>query len=170
MLIVRVIEGDVTTEPSDALITAINSGGAWFGGVDRAIQRVAGAMFHRQADEQQPLTDGDVIYAPARGEYQGRFGSVIFVVDDLQRPLRDILTLGLHEAERRQLAKVTLPSLRTGVMAGVYERTIEEALDETAAAITKFHHEQPAYVLEITVVVYGDRESTQYLTAKLCTG
>jgi len=43
----RVIDGDVTSVKADAVVTLINSGGAWFGGVDGAIMRVAG--MHYQA-------------------------------------------------------------------------------------------------------------------------
>lgn len=167
MFTTKVMEGDITTVPAKGLITAINSGGAWFGGIDNAIARVAGHVFHEQADRQQPLEDGDVVYAPAPDGYQGRFDSVIFVVDDLRRPLRDILLAGLHEADRQQLDTVTLPSLRTGVMAGAYEATVEAALDETAAALIQFQKEQPSHVMAITVVIYRDRQSVMYLTGKL---
>ena len=109
MLEITVSEGDVTNVPSNALITAINSGGMWFGGIDRAIQRSASNMFHSQAAEQKPLIDGEVIYAPALDGHRGLFGSVIFVIDDLQRPLREIVLTGLQEAERRKCTTVSLP-------------------------------------------------------------
>jgi O-acetyl-ADP-ribose deacetylase (regulator of RNase III) len=40
--VLSVISGDIAQVKSDAIITAINSGGAWFGGIDRVINNVAG--------------------------------------------------------------------------------------------------------------------------------
>ena len=58
MTSVNVVDGDITQIKADALITAINSGGMWFGGLDGAIQRSSGSMFHGQAQAAMPLTDG----------------------------------------------------------------------------------------------------------------
>jgi len=63
MLVANAQNGDVASVRADALITAISSSGMWFGGIDRAIQRVAGSMFHTQALRGMPLFDGDVVYA-----------------------------------------------------------------------------------------------------------
>lgn len=169
---IRVIQGDITREPSDGLITAINGGGLWLwnGGVDRAIRRAAGDQFHEQADNQMPLAEGRVIFATKFfGGEKLAFDSVIFVVDNLQRPLREVVFAGLQEAERQRLAVVTLPSLRTGVMEGVYEPTVEAALDETVAALMQFVASQPHYVQKVTVVVYNDPKSVAYLQRKLQT-
>lgn len=44
------MKGDITRMASvNAIVTLINSEGAWFGGVDGAIQRVAGGQYHAQA-------------------------------------------------------------------------------------------------------------------------
>ena len=46
----NLMKGDITrTATVDAIVTLINSGGMWFGGVDGAIQRVAGGQYHAQA-------------------------------------------------------------------------------------------------------------------------
>jgi O-acetyl-ADP-ribose deacetylase (regulator of RNase III) len=167
MLDVTVSSGDITRVSCDGLITAINGGGMWFGGIDGAIQRSAGNMFHAQAAERMPLTDGDVVYAPASDGHRVVFGSVIFVIDELQKPLREVVLAGLQEAEKRQLGVVTLPLLRTGVMAGAYEKTVEAALDETAVAIKQFMASKPQYVRELRVIVFNDAPSVSYLNDAL---
>lgn len=164
---VNITGGDITTVTSDVLITAINSSGMWFGGIDGAIQGVAGGMFHSQAAQRMPLADGDVVYAPAPGGFSGQFNSVIFVVDNLRRPLHQIVLAGLWEADRQHKALVSLPSLRTGVMAGAYERTVEAALDETAAAIIEFRNSQPQFVQQLNVVVFRDPHCERYLADKV---
>jgi O-acetyl-ADP-ribose deacetylase (regulator of RNase III) len=159
---ITVLGGDITRVPADGLVTAINSGGMWFGGVDGAIQRVAGNMFHSQA-ARASLVDGNVIYAGTTGPHGGAFNNVIFVVDDLQRPLRDLVTLALQEAENRHLTHVTLPAMRTGVMAGVVEKTPALAIEAMVEAIKTFVESNPTYVAQITVVIYGDSSLEEHM-------
>lgn len=157
-----VFDGDITKVPSDALITAVNSSQMWFGGIDGAIQGCAGNMFHGQA-ARTPLIDGEAYLTPALAEHRGRFGSVLFVVDDLKRPLREIVGAGLLAAEKHKFTRVSLPTLRTGVMAGAYEPTVQAALDETVAAVEGFKASGPWYLQELTVVVYRDPQIQDYL-------
>lgn len=163
---VNVLSGDITSVKADGLITAINSAGMWFSGIDGAIQRSSGGMFHSQAQAAMPLSDGSVIFAPATGDHNGQFGSVVFLVDDLRRPLCELVTAGLQEAERQGLASILLPTIRTGVMAGSYE-TVEEALNGMAVAVREFVASNPVNVQQITFVVYGDPTSEQLLKKAL---
>jgi len=158
---VEVLSGDITQVSAEALITAINSEGMWFGGIDGAIRRCAGGVFHSQA-ALNPLSDGETVFAPSERKHGGSFESVLFVVDDLRRPLCDIVAIALQEAERLRLSSVTLPTIRTGVMAGIYEPTVRAALDEMATAILQFVATSPQ-MRQISVVVYNDETSMQHL-------
>lgn len=152
---VSVVDGDITQVKADALITAINSGGMWWGGIDGAIQRVSGNMFHAQAAAKMPLQDGQTVFTPAPLLHNGRFDNVIFVVDELQRPVGQLVRAALDEAEARSLATVSIPTLRTGVMSGAYE-SHGDALSGLALAIDEFVRTNPSHVQEITVVVYNN--------------
>jgi O-acetyl-ADP-ribose deacetylase (regulator of RNase III) len=163
---VNVVDGDITQIKADALITAINSGGMWWGGIDGAIQRVSGNMFHQQAAAQMPLHDGEVVFASANLLHNGRFDNVVFVIDELQRPVNELVQVALKEAEVRSLATVSIPTLRTGVMAGAYESR-EEALGGLVIAIGEFIRTNPSKVREINVVVYNSSVDKKFLTDKL---
>ena len=81
-----VSEGDITQMSADALVTAINSDGEWFGCIDGAIDRVAGSFYHAQARSAMPLHDLQTIVAKGnRGNHKGKFDTVIFVVDDFDK-------------------------------------------------------------------------------------
>ena len=160
------VDGDITQIEADAMITAINSGGMWFGGLDGAIQRSSGSMFHGQAQAAMPLTDGQVVYAPEQGSHNGRFNAVLFVVDDLRKPLYDLVTIALEGAMRRELTSVNIPTLRTGVMAGVVEPR-NEALISLANAINDFVEKNPGKLDEINIVVYSN-EGDRMLLRTLC--
>lgn len=166
LLSVQVQGGDIASVKSDVLVTAVNSGGMWFGGIDEVIRCAAGNMFHGQLTHQR-LEDGKAIYTPAPAGHDGNFKDVVFVVDDCRQPLHKVVLAGLSCAEQEKLSFVSLPTLRTGVMSGMYEKTLEEALDQTAEAIRLFEDMQPDYVRRIQIVVFRNPEAEQYLTKKL---
>lgn len=163
---VSVFSDDITQVKADALITAINSSGLWFGGLDGAIQRSSGTQFHAQAQAAMPLEDGQVVYAPAQGANNGAFEAVLFVVDELQRPLRELVTAALEEAVKHELTTVSIPAIRTGVMAGVFEPR-QKALVDLGVAINDFVEKNPDKLVAINVVLYGN-EGDRMLMRSLC--
>ncbi len=166
---VRTISGDISRVGSDALITAINSEGMWCGGIDSVINRAAGEAFHSQAAEAMPLTDGQTVVAKGNGHaHNGAFKNVVFVVDDLQQPLHQIVYNGLKAASDAGFAKVSLPTIRMGVMLGAVEKSIDEAVSEMATGVRMFLAANPRTSLnDITFVVYNDQRTQSLLESVL---
>lgn len=165
---VRVQVGDITRMPAQALISNINSEGMWWGGIDGAIQGVAGNQFHTQAAqvlERSGLQEGQTVHARAQQPHKGAFGDVVFVVDDGRKPLREIVLEGLRAADRAGMQSVSLPAMRTGVMAG--PAGPGAALREMAAGIKQFQSENPASVRDIQVAVYKDAGMARALQEEL---
>lgn len=156
---VSVVSGDITRVNADALVTAINASGAWFGGVDGAIFRVAGGIFHSQASREMPLEDGQTIVARSNGNvHEGAFANVVFVVDELRRPLHEVIQLGLMAASDAGFGSVSLPAIRTGVMLGAVEKTVNQAVNEMAKGVKNFLAENPDTKIDsIMFVIYGDK-------------
>ena len=140
---------------ADAIIAAINSGGMWFGGVDGAIQRSAGSHFHQQAAEAMPLKDGQTIIASGSG---GSIKNVVFVVDNLERPLSEVVLSGLTAADKAGFQSVALPTIRMGVMLGVLEASDAEVYDQMRQGVASFVGSNPENIDEIIFVVYNDTE------------
>jgi len=135
---ISITSGDITMEDSDALITAINSSGMWFGGIDGAIQRVAGYQYHKQATTME-LNDLDVVVARGdRNNHNGHFDNVVFIVDDLKSELRQVIFRGLDASDEAGFKVVTIPAIRTGVMLGVVERSLKEVVNEWIYGIKKY--------------------------------
>lgn len=160
--------GDITRRPTaDAIITLVNSEGLWFGGVDRAIQAVAGNHYHQQLRymlQKKGLSDGQVVIADGNAyEHQGTFHNVVFVVDDLQQPLNNLVLTGLQAAEKKQYSSVALPLMRSGVMAGVVEKTIHDVVKQMKQGIERFQQKNPNSSMNITVVVYDNSEAVNLL-------
>lgn len=159
----NVLAADISKVLTDAIIVPINSGGAWFGAMDRIIQSVAGNQFHLQVRAALPLTDGETVVARQTSPHQGGFRNVVFVIDDLQRPLREVILAGLKAAESAGFHKVHLPTMRMGVMLGAVEKSVQEAVDEMAAGVRAFLESYPESVDEITFVVYKDPSTVTML-------
>lgn len=159
-----IMSGDITMIASDAIITAINSGGLWFGGIDGAIRKVAGNMYHAQASGKK-LIDLEVIIA--RGDHNhhvGKFDNVVFVVDDLRSELRGVIARGLEEADNAGFKNVTIPAIRTGVMLGAVEKSLEQVAGEYAKGIMRYVgrkrviKKQIPGIQAITFVTYNNPE------------
>ena len=163
---VQVLSGDITTVPVDAIVTLINSGGMWFGGVDRAINSVANDRYHRQAGAMMPLRDKQVVVAEGDHElHLGDFDDVIFVVDDLKGPVGPLVKSALEVAKERGYKRVAFPAMRTGVMLGVYpgEPDARTTVQAIAKAIHDFYTENQALEMIVYFIVYSNMGTQRML-------
>ena len=116
-----------------------------------------------------PLEDGQTVVALSKGHsHGGAFTNVVFVVDDLKLPLREVVCNGLKAASGAGFKLVSLPTIRMGVMRGVVEKSKDEAVNEMVGGIKKFAEEHPDTTLKtITLVVYNDPETQSLLQKTL---
>jgi O-acetyl-ADP-ribose deacetylase (regulator of RNase III) len=164
---VNVEDRDITQIEADALIMAANTLGYHGGAIDQAVQRVSGGVFFDQIKWNPELADGQIIYVSATYEHGGQFRDVIFMIDNSQQPLSQLVLAALQTAEHLHLAHVSLPAFRTGRMAGYYERTIEATADALVEGIKDFVASEPTYVQRVTVAVYHNRPLKTYVHNRL---
>jgi len=160
---IRVVEGDIASVEADAIITAINSDKIWFGLIDEVIYRHDGVQFHRQVAERRHLVDGQAIVAKRREDSSSRYKHVVFVVDDLMRPLNHIVYCGLSAANGEGFKRVSVPMIRMGRMQGKEEDRFE-VISELGKAIKLFRADTYSCKIEtVTVVVYEDPSTAVFL-------
>lgn len=159
-LTVNLIEGDITQVKADALITAINPAGAWFGGIDRVIQSVARNMFHDQARAALPLRHLQTVVAKKRGQHSAQFGDVVFVIDDIDRrqPLGPVIIAALEGADEAGYKSVSMPAIRTGLALGQIEKDAAAAAREIASGIERFVGGGTSALKEMTIVIYNAKD------------
>lgn len=166
-----VIEGDICKVVRvDAIATLINPQCSWIGGIDLAIKSVAGDMYHRQALTAamfRGLRDGQVVIAEgSKRQHKGNFDNVIFVVDDFEKPLNQLVKSILLTARNQNYSSVALPLMRTGEALGIYEPSMR-------ATVTNFLRGIIQYVegnnpdLDVYVVVYNDKEAYNLINGYL---
>lgn len=162
------IEGDITQIDTDAIMTAINSGGMWFGGLDRAIQGVAGGHYHKQAVAAMPLKDLQTVVARGdKTQHLGKFNDVIFVVDDLQSPLDQVVYTGLEAAHTEGYERVLMPAIRTGVMRCAFEDSMELTAKRFGEGVGRFMKDygSKTALRDLKLIVYNDPETLEQLGA-----
>ena len=153
---ISVIDGDITAVPAQALITAINSSGMWFGGIDGVIMRAAGDQFHAQAADALRIDRSvKAVVAKQRGWHYGNFVDVVFVIDDLEEPLNVIVRRSLTVAGDAGYHIVSMPLIRFGVMRDV-GGTSESKLRDIVMAIEGAQNDVKNRIEKLSVVVYGD--------------
>ena len=164
---VNVVDGDIAAVPAQALITAVNSGGMWFGGIDGVIMRAAGDQFHGQAAEAL-RTDPTVkaVACKKLGWHYGMFVDVVFVIDDLDEPLYEVVRRGLATASQAGYERVSMPAIRFGVMRGIGGTEVEK-IDGIARAIQDQEADPENSIKELSVVVFGDRALSAQLRQRL---
>ncbi len=167
---VGIIEGDITGIDANAIIAPINSKELWFGGIDNAIYAVAREHFHDQV-RGKTLEDLDAVFAQGkRGMHwnRGNFDNVIFIIDDLKSPLNKVVEAGLFSADYNGMKEVLIPAMRTGVMLGKVESSIDEVANEIIAGIRNYFMENPDSTIEkITIVMYNNREFKSAIAKRL---
>ncbi|HEY9716081.1 MAG TPA: macro domain-containing protein [Trichormus sp.] len=151
---VSVVSGDIVQSDTDAIITAVNPGGMWFGGVDGAIQRTpGGGQFYTQLAQQADLVDGQAVIA--RGTGEGPIKNVVFAVDDLQQPLKNIITNALVAADKAGFKSVSIPAMRMGLMKGTVEVDGPATVDQMVRGVQEFMNQGPQSIKKINFVVYN---------------
>ncbi len=157
---IQVVEGDITQIPADALMTAINSERMWYGGIDRAIQRVAGDMYHSQANKISCLNNLQTIIAKGTGKHRGQFRDVVFVVDDVISSLNKVIYNGLEAANTQGYESLLIPTIRMGVASNIMENTPEEAIEEMINGLNNFKdkYSTKTNLSDIKIVVYKNPE------------
>jgi O-acetyl-ADP-ribose deacetylase (regulator of RNase III) len=159
---ITLVKGDIAKVKTQAMLAPINSGGMWFGAIDGVIQRAGGGQFHNQVH--LPKQHGDVIVARQKQAHNGAFQDVIFVIDDLEGPVSDLITAVFTGAQNAGYTDVSLPAFRTGVMKGAVEPTVKHAVVGIFEGIQRFYEANPNSTLSnITFVIYDNPEVLQLL-------
>lgn len=168
---VKVVSGDITrVQQFDAIVTPINSAGYWAGGVDLAIRRMAGNQYHEQAAQEltrSSARDGTTIVARKLQEHGGQFEDVIFVIDNFELEVCDLVYLSLFMAQNQDYSRMAMPVMRTGLVDGLSGLSMAQTAEQIKAGLERFQNEFPGSGLEVFVVVFQNPEALKLLRQEL---
>lgn len=153
---INVVDTDIGEKEVNTLITAIKPNGEWHGDIDEVIKQCADNMYHTQAHAAMPLQDGQLVFAEGTASHLGEFKNVLFISDDLQQPLYDLVTSALKKAESLGIESVSIPALRTGLRSDQFEDR-REAINALADAVSDFDSEVLTTIYIVTYQSNSDR-------------
>lgn len=162
---IRVVEGDITHQVVDAIVTAANAGLRGGGGVDGAVHRAAGPELLRACRALAPCPPGSAVVTPAFGLAPVRWvihavGPVYSGPSDAQ-VLASAYVSALRRADEVGAATVAFPALSTGIFG--------YPADEAAAVSVRALRGTSSQVLEVRLVAF-DRQTARAWQAALDAG
>ncbi len=166
---IRLLTGDITRVPADAIVNAANSRLAGGGGVDGAVHRAGGPSIMRELDEIRLRVGGCATggaVATTAGNLPARF--VFHAVGPVYRGsgkeaelLASCYRTCLEMAEERGLRVVSFPSISTGA----YGYPVEEAAAVAINAVCAHLRREDARVAEVLFVLFDGATFDAYARA-----
>lgn len=165
--VLRLMVGDITTVPVDAIVNAANSGLRGGGGVDGAIHRAGGAEIMKELDKIREKTGGcptGSAVATMAGNLPARY--VFHAVGPIYRggrhneaeQLASCYRTCLQMAEVQGVSTISFPSISTGV----YGYPIQEAARIAFNAVTEHLAEKDTKVREVIFVLFTQSDYEVY--------
>lgn len=158
----RLMVGDITRAPSEAIVNAANSALAGGGGVDGAIHRAGGPAIMRELDgirQQIGRCETGGAVATTAGNLPARwvFHAVGPVYRDGKQGEAELLASAyrtcLQLADERHVKIVTFPSISTGV----YGYPLEEAAPIALGTVLEHLRRPETTIAEATFVLFDQR-------------
>lgn len=164
---IRIIQGDITQQDTEAIVNAANSGLLGGGGVDGAIHRAGGPRIMEECNQirarQGGCPTGEAVITTG-GNLKARY--VIHAVGPIWKGgtenedhlLRSAYLSSLRLAVENNIKSISFPSISTGA----YRFPIERAARIALSTIMEFAR-QNENLNEIRFVLFSDRDLQVYL-------
>jgi O-acetyl-ADP-ribose deacetylase (regulator of RNase III) len=158
--VLRLVVGDITRVPADAIVNAANSALAGGGGVDGAIHRAGGPSIMKELDQIRKDTGGcptGSAVATSAGALPARyvFHAVGPVYHDGKHKEAELLAscyrTCLDMAEQRDVSTISFPSISTGA----YGYPMEDAAKIAIGEVMKHVQRQGTKVREAVFVLFN---------------
>lgn len=158
------VQGDITTEATDAIVNAANSALGGGGGVDGAIHRAAGPQLVRESLTKAPCPTGEARitkgYNLAAKHVIHAVGPV-YGTDEAAQKLSSAYQYSLKLAQENDLKSLAFPAISTGIYGYPLREAAPIALNAVYAYI-KTH--KPAFEL-VRFVLFNDEAMRAYEAA-----
>jgi O-acetyl-ADP-ribose deacetylase (regulator of RNase III) len=167
---VSIVQGDITRQPTDAIVNAANSSLMGGGGVDGAIHRAGGPAILEECKEivarQGRLPTGKAVITTG-GNLKARY--VIHTVGPVWQGgrngeagfLRNAYYECLNLATERKLASISFPSISTGA----YGYPVDEAARIAVSTVISFLKGQATTLRNVVFVLFDSRTYESYRSA-----
>jgi O-acetyl-ADP-ribose deacetylase (regulator of RNase III) len=167
---VSIVQGDITSQATDAIVNAANSSLMGGGGVDGAIHRAGGPAILEECKKivahQGRLPTGKAVITTG-GNLKARY--VIHTVGPIwqggSRNEAELLESAYYEclklATENELTSISFPSISTGA----YGYPVDEAVKIAVSTVVSFLKEQATPLKDVVFVLFDSRTYQSYRSA-----
>jgi len=156
-----------------AVVIPLNTEKIWYSELDYAVKRTGGLYIYNElvrflmSEEKlgRDMFDGQTILIDRdENSYDlGNYLSVLFVFDDLKRPLVELMRIVLEKAKSSNLKRIAIPMIRTGWYKGKYEKTEDDALRAILATVYYFAWNNQDQDMIIDLVTFNNPRQNKFL-------
>jgi len=153
---IRIKQGDITEEATDAIVNAANTKMIMGGGVAYAIKKKGGESIERQAREKAPVRVGETVvtnagYLPSKFVIHVATMEMDFCTDENR--IRDSTRNTFLEAEKLQIDSIAFPALGCGTGGLSVKKVASIMAEETMRYFSK-----KSALRDIRFVLYGKQD------------
>jgi len=156
----ELIQGDITEQRVDAIVTAANTGLRGGGGVDGAVHRAAGPQLLKACREIGSCPTGSAVISPSFDLESRGVKHIIHAVGpvwqdgnaDEEDMLASVYRTCLELAERAAVRTIAFPSVSTGIYGFPVELAASIAIRETRG----FLSEDPSNIERVVFVLFDE--------------
>ncbi|MBI5246306.1 MAG: hypothetical protein HY923_03940 [Elusimicrobia bacterium] len=156
----QVLTGNIAEAGTKAVMTTVQEKHLCQGGVNSVVAN-ANPCFFQRLQKAPELKDGEALLA--KGDGKGPIENVVFVKDQSEKPLSEIVYAGLKEADQNGLESVAVPAMRAGSVFGAVERSYREIALQVREGVERFMAEARTSLKSIALVVYNDDKLARVL-------
>lgn len=149
----QVLKGDISKVGADAVMTTVQEKHLCHGGVNSVVER-SNPCFFEQLQKAPELADAEALLA--RSDGKGPIDAVLFVKDQNEKPLNEIVYAGLKAADQAGLEHIAVPAMRAGSVFGAVESSYRQIALEVRKGVERFMAEARTALKTISLVVYND--------------
>lgn len=149
----QVLKGNIVDAGAQAVMTTVQEKHLCHGGIN-AIVGAANPCFFEHLQKAPELNDAEALVSPSDGK--GPIDNVVFVKDQNEKPLNEIVYAGLKAADQAGLQSVAIPAMHAGSVFGAVERSYREIGLEIRKGVERFMAEARTALRTIKLVVWND--------------
>ncbi len=157
-----VLKGSIVDAGAQAVMTTVQEKHLCHGGIN-AVVGAANPCFFEQLQKAPELKDSEALVA--KGDGKGPIDNVVFVKDQNEKPLNEIVYEGLKAADKAGLQSIAIPAMRAGSVFGAVERSYREIGLEIRKGVERFMADARETLKTIKLVVWNDDKLADKLHA-----
>jgi len=154
------IRGEITDVSADMLVATVSSWAQWRNGINQSLQECASTYFHDQLPQSLRNLDTYMALGDATTQHLP-FKDVLFVVDDCETSVSELVLKALHFADDQMVECIALPIISFVPGRESDAGTVLQLIGDFYGAVAAFAGSNPQHVRRIKIIVPALKQLSQ---------